>query len=361
MKLRIEADLARRGRDWGEVKSGAGSIRDIEFVTQFLQLAYGGQAPQIRSINTLDGLVRLADFSWIHADEYRRLVSAYSFFRTIEHSLQLMYYKQTHSLPEDRRELAFLARRLDFADADQFLDHYDRHRASVRAIYRKYMEGKTVIYGPDDSVEAAPDCAFAAAQSNRPTARRLPRPKLSPCRAVCGIFSEETPCRGRCRRACGGTLASDDCRIQPSGRAVEHLRPSLRPRLQHHRRERLFGGANGRRSNGNRPPACRRFRKLSGQVRRCVYGRTGGTPQDRPVASRRDYAAELAGLIREVRCGHGREAQGRLAKRVAGAMPDQAEPATTLYPVEIAIDNKSSPRASVLRSARKTRSAFSTN
>ena len=78
MKARIEADLARRGRDWGEIKSGAGSIRDIEFVTQFLQLAYGDQAPQIRSINTLDGLVRLADFSWIHADEYRRLVSAYS-------------------------------------------------------------------------------------------------------------------------------------------------------------------------------------------------------------------------------------------------------------------------------------------
>ncbi len=41
MKARIEADLARRGRDWGEIKSGAGSIRDIEFVTQFLQLAYG--------------------------------------------------------------------------------------------------------------------------------------------------------------------------------------------------------------------------------------------------------------------------------------------------------------------------------
>ncbi len=91
--------------------------------------------------------MRLADFSWIHADEYRRLVSAYSFFRTIEHSLQLMYYKQTHSLPEDRRELAFLARRLDFADADQFLDHYDRHRASVRAIYRKYLEGKTPVHG----------------------------------------------------------------------------------------------------------------------------------------------------------------------------------------------------------------------
>src|SRR5580698_9845145 len=155
MKTRIETDLARRGRDWGEVKSGAGSIRDIAFVVQFLQLAFGDQSPKIRSINTLEALVRLADFSWIHADEYRRLVGAYSFFRTIEHSLQLMYYKQTHSLPEDRRELAFLARRLDFADADQFLDYYNRHRASVRAIYRNYLEGKTPAEGAAQSVEAA--------------------------------------------------------------------------------------------------------------------------------------------------------------------------------------------------------------
>ena len=159
-RRRIEANLERRGRDWGEVKSGAGSIRDIEFVTQFLQLAHGREEPHVRSINTLDGLVRLADFSFIQADEYRQLASAYTFFRTIEHSLQLMHHKQTHSLPEDRRELAFLARRLDFADADQFLDYYNRHRASVRAIYRNYLEGKTPADGAAQSVEpAAPPSA----------------------------------------------------------------------------------------------------------------------------------------------------------------------------------------------------------
>ena len=56
----------------------------------------------------------------------------------------------------------------------------------------------------------------------------------------------------------------------------------------------------------------------------------------------RRYTAELADLIREVRSGRVREAQGRLAKRVAAAMPATSETATTLYPVEIAIDNKSS-------------------
>ena len=100
MKDRIEAELKKQGRKWGEVKAGTGSIRDVEFTTQFLQLAHGGQHPEVLSFNTLDGLVRLADFGFIQADEYRQLTSGYVFLRTVEHALQLMHHKQTHTLPE---------------------------------------------------------------------------------------------------------------------------------------------------------------------------------------------------------------------------------------------------------------------
>ena len=259
LKARIEADLQRRGRDWGEVKSGAGSIRDIEFVTQFLQLAYGGQAPNIRSINTLDGLVRLADFSWIHADEYRRLASAYSFFRTIEHSLQLMHHKQTHSLPEDRRELAFLARRLDFADADQFLDHYDRHRASVRAIYRKYLEGKTPVYGPDDS-GTLPTASAPRSAWSPPIGRRLPTRKGPAMPSFCRA------CATRRRSPSTPALLSDGqwqvtvVGFNHPGRAVDDLRAALCPWLQHRRRQRILGGERGRRFDRDAGRRARRQR-----------------------------------------------------------------------------------------------------
>ncbi len=36
MKEKIEGELSKKGREWGEVKLGKGSIRDIEFVTQYL-------------------------------------------------------------------------------------------------------------------------------------------------------------------------------------------------------------------------------------------------------------------------------------------------------------------------------------
>ena len=58
-KARIEADLKQAGREWGEVKSGAGSIRDIEFTTQCLQLVHGGEQPGVRAAGTLNALARL--------------------------------------------------------------------------------------------------------------------------------------------------------------------------------------------------------------------------------------------------------------------------------------------------------------
>lgn len=138
-KQKIEQGLAKRGRQWGEVKSGMGSIRDIEFTVQYLQMTRGLRHPHVRSRNTLDSLVRLADHSFLQADEYRQLTVGYVFLRTIEHAIQLMHNKQDHALPENERELSYLARRLDFPDAATFIRHYEDHSRQIRRIYEKYL------------------------------------------------------------------------------------------------------------------------------------------------------------------------------------------------------------------------------
>ncbi|MBX3439440.1 MAG: glutamine synthetase adenylyltransferase, partial [Planctomycetaceae bacterium] len=154
MKGRVESHLEKTGRKWGEVKSGQGSIRDVEFVTQCLQLVHGREHPAARSINTLDGLVRLADLDLIQADEYRRLSSGYVFLRTIEHALQLMHNKQMHSLPQSRRELDYLARRLDFPGPDEFVAHYEQHCREIRAVFEKYvLRGEDARHEPPPTVE----------------------------------------------------------------------------------------------------------------------------------------------------------------------------------------------------------------
>ena len=138
-KRRIEEGLKTSGRTWGEVKSGAGSIRDVEFTVQCLQLIHGRDEPGVRAAGTLNGLTRLTDHGLLWADEYRRLTAGYHFLRTVEHALQLRHHRQVHALPEGERELRHLARRLDFPDAASFVAHYEEHCRAVRAVFRKYV------------------------------------------------------------------------------------------------------------------------------------------------------------------------------------------------------------------------------
>ena len=139
MKGHIEDRLRKAGKLATEVKLGAGSIRDIEFLVQALQLTHGRDEPRLASANTLDALVRLAEFSVLNAAEYRQLREGYIFLRTIEHALQLLHNQQTHELPTDSEQRNWLARRLDYpAEADLLL-RFDEHRRAVRAIFDAYF------------------------------------------------------------------------------------------------------------------------------------------------------------------------------------------------------------------------------
>jgi [glutamine synthetase] adenylyltransferase / [glutamine synthetase]-adenylyl-L-tyrosine phosphorylase len=92
------------------IKLGPGGIREIEFIVQALQLVFGGRVPTIREKNTLTALRRLHQAHLLPKEEYRRLVLAYTFLRTLEHRLQMRHQRQTHSLPKDDGLLTQVAR-----------------------------------------------------------------------------------------------------------------------------------------------------------------------------------------------------------------------------------------------------------
>ena len=148
MKRRIEESLPRELREYGEVKSGVGSIRDIEFVTQFLQLQNAEEHPEILGTNTLRSLAALAAAGCLRAEEYRKLSNGYLLLRAIEHSLQLMHNKQVHALPADEGELAYLARRLDFDDSDRFVKHYAEHCHEIREVFDRVLGGTLDVADP---------------------------------------------------------------------------------------------------------------------------------------------------------------------------------------------------------------------
>jgi glutamate-ammonia-ligase adenylyltransferase len=159
MKEKIAAGLRRRGREWGEVKLGRGSIRDIEFVTQYLQLIHCALHPAVLSANTLSALDHLLACGLLPAADHRVLAEGYIFLRPVEHYLQLMHYRQTHALPEDGSEMDYLARRLGFMGegaGSQFIFRYGQQCAAIRAVYDRYMEIKVdTMQGESPSASAS--------------------------------------------------------------------------------------------------------------------------------------------------------------------------------------------------------------
>lgn len=103
-----------RGAGWGEVKTGHGGIRDIEFTIQFLQLLNGGELPEVRQRNTLLAMQALENVGCLTHQEYRVLEDAYRFLRKTEHRLQLLFDQQTHRLPASDEELTKLALRMGY-------------------------------------------------------------------------------------------------------------------------------------------------------------------------------------------------------------------------------------------------------
>ena len=80
-------------------KHGRGGIREIEFFAQTHQLIHGGRDHSLRLRGTRAALDALAQAELIDREDASTLGEAYDRLRTIEHRLQMVNDRQTHTLP----------------------------------------------------------------------------------------------------------------------------------------------------------------------------------------------------------------------------------------------------------------------
>jgi glutamate-ammonia-ligase adenylyltransferase len=337
MKQRTEAYLRQQGREWGEVKLGEGSIRDIEFVIQFLQLAYGAKQPEIRSRNSLEALRRLNRYGLLSNEESRVLTDGYIFLRTVEHYLQMMHYRQTYTLPNEPAALLNLSRRLGFQGSEAgelFRTRYQQHSAAIRNIYLKYLGGLEEKASQPGEIDAPQidlhlkrmdpsyqnafsrqDIARHAAlaeQLNKQNLVHVEADTLEDGRWRVTIVAYDYP--GELSLICGLMFA---CGIDIDDGHVftyEPLAPAAEPRDR---------------------------RKIVDVF--TVRPSADLSPEFWP-----DYANDLAGLLSLMQAGQRQEARIRLAKRAALTLPWLEGSAAPLYPIDIEIDNDLSPHYTVL-------------
>ena len=82
-----------------DIKSGRGGIQEIEFFTQTMQLICGGRDPDLRTAGTISSLEKLAWKEVVPEKTASALTSHYSFYREVEHRLQMLHDRQAYKLP----------------------------------------------------------------------------------------------------------------------------------------------------------------------------------------------------------------------------------------------------------------------
>ena len=152
LKARAEKEAARApGID---LKLGRGGIREIEFFVQALQLLHGGRDPNLRVRGTMKALDRLLYAGLISSRDRDELAEAYVVLRRLEHRVQMLAERQTHSMPEDVRENQRLARRTGYQDASAMSADLALHRSRVEARFKDLLRVASGS-GPSEDPRAA--------------------------------------------------------------------------------------------------------------------------------------------------------------------------------------------------------------
>ena len=124
-----------------DVKLSRGGIREIEFTVQLLQVVRGGQFPELRTRATLQALQRVAAAGLMSQATADALARAYEFLRRVEHRIQYLDDQQTHVLPTNDDDLAWIARTMGFENCCPFLSELDAHRELVAQEFDTLLRG----------------------------------------------------------------------------------------------------------------------------------------------------------------------------------------------------------------------------
>ena len=159
------------------MKLGEGGIREIEFLAQTLQLVWGGRDPSLREPTTLGALRHLVRAGHMPRAAATQLAESYRFLRQVEHRLQMVADRQTHSLPDKPADLARIATFLGYPDARAFAEALLDRLARVRAQYAKVFE---LVPQPLDDVPAGAELDFSGTGAGTGRdGRHAARPGLS--------------------------------------------------------------------------------------------------------------------------------------------------------------------------------------
>ncbi|MDQ6839274.1 MAG: bifunctional [glutamine synthetase] adenylyltransferase/[glutamine synthetase]-adenylyl-L-tyrosine phosphorylase [Actinomycetota bacterium] len=133
-KARVEGERIPAGEDPRfHLKLGRGSLSDIEWTAQLLQLTHG-----VRATGTLEALDALVDAGALIGDDARTLATCYRFCEQTRNRLFLVRGSAGDALPSTGHHLSTLARSLDATPSDLRQEYRRLTRRARRVVERLF-------------------------------------------------------------------------------------------------------------------------------------------------------------------------------------------------------------------------------
>jgi glutamate-ammonia-ligase adenylyltransferase len=140
IKARIETERLPQGADpKRHLKLGRGSLSDIEWLVQLMQLKHGNEHPEIRTPRTLDALDALVSCDLMQEHEVKVLRDAWILASRVRSSGVLWSNKLSDVLSLDRRQLEGMARILEYprGSASTLEEDYLAHTRRSRQVFER--------------------------------------------------------------------------------------------------------------------------------------------------------------------------------------------------------------------------------
>ena len=146
IKARVESERLPQAADPARhLKLGRGSLSDVEWFVQLLQLQFGASIPGLRTTSTLAALAVAAQNKLVTESDAARLRDAWIIASRARSAMTLWTAKTTDVLPTDRQALEGVARLLEYppGSASQLEEDYLRTTRLARQVFERRFYGTT--------------------------------------------------------------------------------------------------------------------------------------------------------------------------------------------------------------------------
>jgi glutamate-ammonia-ligase adenylyltransferase len=147
IKARVESERLPQAADPARhLKLGRGSLSDVEWFVQLLQLQHGARIPGLRTTSTLGALAVAAENKLVSDADAGRLRDAWLIASRARSGMTLWTAKTADVLPTDRQALEGVARLLEYppGSASQLEEDYLRTTRLARQVFEKRFYGTSI-------------------------------------------------------------------------------------------------------------------------------------------------------------------------------------------------------------------------